>query len=374
MARIEKNCLRLRIFRSGLVLDGPDAAASGHSWVRMGAAMANEINRAVQLFGFGDADQLRIVELPMPEPGKGEVRVRVLASSLNYTEVLIRRHRYPQTSAKRVPFTMGYDVVGVIDRLGPEVSGFEPGECVADMTVTGANANYCLLRAEDLTRVPDGVDPAEAATLILSWMTAYQLLHREAKVRPGQRLFVHGAAGAVGQALIQLGILAGLEIWGGVRGKHVETVRSLGAIPVDYGRDDFTKVLPQGFDIVIDGIGEDGYRRSMRALRPRGRLIAIGFSDSVRANQGMARIIAMIARLYLWRLLPAGGNASFYSINAMRARHPDWFRADLAALLDLLRQGRIRPSVAERISFEQVADTHRRLEEGGLAGKVVLIP
>ena len=169
---------------------------------------------------------------------------------------------------------MGYDVVGEIDQLGDGVSGFQLGDRVADMTVVGSNAAYRTLRADRLTRVPAGVDAAEAATLILSWTTAYQLLHRAARVQRGQRVLVHGAAGAVGQALLVLGRLAGLELWGTARGEHAALIRELGATPIDYQREDFTRVLPGGFDVVFDGIGEDGYRRSFAALKRGGLLCA----------------------------------------------------------------------------------------------------
>jgi NADPH:quinone reductase-like Zn-dependent oxidoreductase len=297
-----------------------------------------------------------------------------LASSLNYTDVLIRKHLYPQTAAIRLPFVIGYDVVGEIDQIGMGVRDFDVRDRVADMTVVGSNARYRTLKARDLTRVPAGVDSAEAATLILSWTTAYQLLHRAAKVKPGQRVLVHGAAGAVGQAQLALGKLAGIEMWGGAHGKHAQLIRELGATPVDYDHEDFTRVLPGGFDAVFDGIGEEGYRRSFAALKPGGLLIAIGFSSGVQAKQGMFAILLSIARLYLWRFLPGGKRARFYSINVMRGRHPDWFKKDLAQLLDLLASHTIQPRVAGRISIDQVADAYRRLEAGGLEGKLVLCP
>src|SRR5690242_12473054 len=162
-------------------------------------------NRVVQVRRFGGPEGLEVVDAPLPTARRGEVRVRVLASSLQYTDVLIRRHLYPQTLYRRPPFVMGYDVVGEIDQLGEGVHGFEVGDRVADMTVLGSNAAYRTLRADHLARVPAGLDPAEAATLILSWTTAHQLLHRAARVRRGQRVLVHGAAGAVGQALLTLG-------------------------------------------------------------------------------------------------------------------------------------------------------------------------
>jgi NADPH:quinone reductase len=133
--------------------------------------MGEPRNQVVRVRRFGDADELEVVEVPLPAAGPGEVRVRVLASSVVYTDVVIRRHLYPQTIHVRPPFVLGYDVVGEIDQLGDGVSGFQLGDRVADMTVVGSNAAYRTLRADDLTRVPAGVDAAEAATLILSWTT-----------------------------------------------------------------------------------------------------------------------------------------------------------------------------------------------------------
>jgi NADPH:quinone reductase-like Zn-dependent oxidoreductase len=336
--------------------------------------MIERRNRVVQVGRFGDAEGLEVVDAPLPTAGRGEVRIRVLASSLNYTEVLIRRHLYPQTMRLRPPFVMGYDVVGEIDQLGDGVRNLQIGDRVADMTVVGSNADYRTLRADDVARLPVGVDAAEAATLILSWTTAYQLLHRAARVQRGQRVLVHGAAGAVGQALLALGRLAGLELWGTAHGEQMALVRELGATPIDCKRDDFTRVLPGGFDVIVDGIGEDGYRRSYAALKPGGLLCAIGFSASVQAQRRMLPIVMEIARLYLWRLLPGGKHARFYSVNAMRARHPAWFKEDLELLLGLLATGAICPRVADRISFDEVPEAHRRLEAGGLLGKLVLCP
>lgn len=336
--------------------------------------MTQPRNRVVQVSRFGDAGGLQVVDAVLPAAGRGEVRVRVLASSLHYTDVLIRRRLYPQTARHRPPFVMGYDVVGEIDQLGDGVSGFKVGDRVADMTVIGSNATYRTLRADHLTRVPPGVDPAEAATLILSWMTACQLLHRAANVQRGQRVLVHGAAGAVGQALLVLGRRAGLELWGAAHGRHAALIRELGATPIDYQREDFTQVVPGGFDVIVDGIGEDGYRRSFAALKRGGLLLAIGFSAGVQAQQGMFTLLSSIARMYLWRFFGSRKRARFYSINAMRVRHPAWFHEDLERLFQLLATHAIRPRVAERISFDEVADAHRRIEAGGLEGKIVLCP
>lgn len=161
-------------------------------------------NRVVQVRRFGGPDGLEVVDAPLPTADRGEVRVRVLASGLEYTDVVIRRDLYPQTMRRRPPFVLGYDLVGEIDQLGDDVSGFQVGDRVADMTVLGSNAAY-----RTSGRPPDPCRRAsrrpEAAALILSWTTAYQLLHRAARVQRGQRALVQGTAGAVGQALLALG-------------------------------------------------------------------------------------------------------------------------------------------------------------------------
>jgi len=335
-------------------------------------------NQVVQIRNFGGPDGLEVVDAPLPTAGPGEVRVRVLASGLEYTDVVIRRHLYAQTMRRRPPFVMGYDVVGEIDQLGDGVSGFQLGDRVADMTVLGSNATYRTLRASDLTRVPAGVDEAEAAALILSWTTAYQLLHRAARVQRGQRVLVQGAAGAVGQALLVLGRLAGLELWGTARGAHAALIRELCATPIDYQHEDFTRVLPGGFDVVFDGVGEDSYRRSFAALKRGGLLCVYGYTAGVQPQRRLLNILTWIARVYLWRRLlswlPGGKRLRIYSINLMRALHSAWFREDLERLFGLLANRAIRPRVAERISFDEVAEAHRRLEAGGLDGKLVLCP
>src|SRR5262245_52608650 len=340
--------------------------------------MSEPRNRVVQVRRFGDPDVIEVVDAPTPTAGPGEVRVRVLASSVEYTDVTIRRHVYAQTATLRPPFVLGYDVVGEIDQLGVGVSGFQLGDRVADMTVVGSNATYRTLRASDLTRVPAGVDAAEGAAAILKWTDRYPLPHRTARVQRGQQVLVQGAAGALGQALIVLGRMTGVELWGAARSAHAALIRELGATPIDYQHEDFTRALPGGFDFVFDGVGEDSYRRSFAALKPGGLLCAYGYSAGVQAQRRLLATLTWIARVYLWRRLLSwllgGKRVSIFSINLMRARHPAWFKQDLEQLFGLLAAGAIRPRIAKRISFDEVAEAHRRLEAGSLDGRLVLCP
>jgi NADPH:quinone reductase-like Zn-dependent oxidoreductase len=166
----------------------------------------------------------------------------------------------------------------------------------------------------------------------------------------------------------------GFSCGAGAHGRHAALIRELGAAPIDYQREDFTRVLPGGFDVVFDGIGEDGYRRSFSALKRGGLLCAYGYSAGVQAHRHMLTMLMWIARLYLWRWLPGGRRALFYSINATRLQHPGWFTEDLKRLFALLASGAIQPRVAARISLDEVAEAHRSLEAGGLEGKLVLCP
>jgi len=317
---------------------------------------------------FGGPEGFELVESQLPVAGEGEVRVRVLAASVQFTDVLLRMGKYPDL-AQKPPLVLGYDVVGEIDELGPGVPSSWLGERVADLTMTGSYAAYRTLPVDRVVRVPSGVDAAEAVALVLSWVTAWQLLHREAHGRSGERVLVLGAMGAVGQALLALGRLAGLEMWGTARPEHFARVRELGATPVGSHLDE----IP-GFDVVLDGVGERGFSGSWACLKKGGRLIAFGFSQPILGGASLLKMGYWLGRLHLWNWLPGGRTARFYSITAVRKRHPDWYRADLERLFELLAQGRIRPRIAERIGLADVADAHRRIEKGGLDGKIVICP
>lgn len=334
--------------------------------------------RALVLSRFGGPENFEVVDSALPALGDGEVRVRILAASVQFTDTLLRRGKYPDLKQKP-PLILGYDVLGEVIEVGAGVSSPKLGERVADLTVTGSYARYRTLQANQVVPVPAELDAAEAVALVLSWTTAYQLLHRVAQVRSGQRVLIHGAAGSVGRALVALGKLSGLQIWGSARARDSELVRAAGATPIDAATDDAHTLTPEGFDVVFDGIGERGFAQSWASVGPGGMLVAFGFSDA--AAKGTSSLILgwWLLRLYLWNLVGFSWwskrrSASFYSITALRKRHPDWYRTDLSALFKLLQEHRIFPAIAERIGFDGVAEAHRQLEAGGVPGKLVLCP
>lgn len=334
--------------------------------------------RQVLLTGLGGPEVLRVVERDVPEPGPGEVRVRVLASGIAFADVLMRHGKYP--GVPKPPFTPGYDVVGEVEKPGAGVAGVEVGTRVAALTQIGGNAQSVVLSADELVSVPDGVDATEAASLTLNYVTAYQMLYRVAKVEPGERVLVHGAAGGVGTAMLQLGRLHGLEMYGTASaGKH-ELVSKLGATPIDYRAEDFVQrtlsLTGDGVDAVFDPIGGRHLARSWKTLRRGGRLVGYGMASTV-GTGGLvtAGILAgTMGRVALRDALPNGKKADFYVILGFKKKHPEAFKEDLSLLLGLLAEGEIQPVVAERLPLEDAARAHGLMENAGVRGKIVLLP
>jgi len=334
---------------------------------------------------YGGPDALQAVEEECPEPKKGEVRVKVLAAGVSLPDIMAREGVHPETP--RVPYTPGWDLVGVVDRLGDGVSGVERGQTVAALPIHGAYAEFICLPEDELVPVPPGLDPAEAVSLILNYVTAYQMLHRAAKVKPGQRVLIHGAAGGVGSALMQLGRLAGLTMYGTCSARGASAVTELGGIPIDYQQQDFVqeshRLTGEGVDVVFDSIGGSHIWRSRRALRRGGRVVAYGLTGMLsggRLASGRSggrhpfRGIAIFG-LYIvgsW-LLPGRRRVVPYSIQWLKRHRPAMFREDLMALLELLKQQKIKPLVARRLPLVEARHAHELLGEGGVTGKIVLV-
>jgi len=333
---------------------------------------------------YGGPDALQVIEEECPEPTHGEVRVRVLTAGVALPDIMAREGIHPETP--QVPYTPGWDLVGVVDRLGNSVSGIELGQIVAAMPIHGAYAEFVCLPQHELVPVPDGSDAAEAVSLILNYITAYQMMHRSAKVDSGQRVLIHGASGGVGTALLQLGRLAGLQMYGTCSTRGAAAVSELGGIPIDYKRQDFVeeilRLTGEGVDVVFDPLGAKHTWHSRKAVRPGGKVVGYGNTTSLR-GKGLSsdrpgrrnRLHGVpIYVLYIVGsvLLPGRKRIIPYSIQTLKRLRPAMFRQDLTALFDLLKQRKIHPLIAHRFPLAEARQAQELLEKGGVIGKIVL--
>lgn len=328
--------------------------------------------RAVMLTGKGGPkalDVLKVVDLPVPEPGPGQLRVRVRAAGVGSTDLMAVAGSYRY--GPPIPFVPGYEIAGVVDALGPGVDGFRIGQRVASLTVYGGFGEMIVRDAVHFLPIPDAVSDGDAAAVILNYVTAYQAIHRVAKVKAGQTALVTGAAGGVGTAVLQLLRLAGVKTYGAASaGKH-DTLRALGAIPIDYraGRlDRLVRALePDGVDFAFDGIGGSMISPCIGALRPRGHLVAYGFM----AAAGQLSTAAMFANIFLGSRL-RGRCGSFYGISALYREDPTTFREDLPKVFALLADKKIDPMVAKTFPLLDARKALELLATGAVEGKLVL--
>jgi NADPH:quinone reductase-like Zn-dependent oxidoreductase len=348
---------------------------------------------------FGGPEVLRVVEDAVPRPSPGEVRVRVLAAGVSYTDAMLRAGTY--LGVPKPPFTPGYELVGVVEELGASCTRLRVGDRIGALTVWGADAERVCVPEENGVHVPEDLDPAEVLSLVFIHMTAYQLLHRTAKVKRGESVLVHGAAGRVGTAVLELGAAAGLRMYGTCSARDRAAVERLGAVAIDYRTEDFVarvRELPgNGVDVVLDGLGGALSLRSFRALRPGGRLVVYGHSSTIangrRSWRGWIEWYAATATVGIWGLLSPRRRVFAYRIQKLREgrqlvpmgsrrplpvgggpRNPEWFREDFAALLELLRAGKIHPVVSERLPLSEARRAHELLESAAAKGKLVLVP
>ena len=332
---------------------------------------------------FGGPEVLEMVEeARIPEPGPGEVRIKVLAAGTGFTDTMIRRGRYPDFKGP-LPFTPGYEIVGVVEKIGPGVAAPHEGERVADLCVVGGYAQYAIRPVRFLVPLPDGIDPAEAVCIPLAYLTAFQMLTRCRSLPKGATILVIGASGTVGTALLDLARHLGLKAIGTCSAANLPVIERFGALAIDYQAGDFVTSVRQltpggrGVEIAFDAIGGAHFGRSFACLAPGGLLVGYGSQTMAVGRESLLAAGLGLARLKLWSILSflfGGRRAVFYSITARRSTHPEEFKADMATLFQLLRAGAIRPVVIERRPLADAREVHARIDRGGLGGKIVFLP
>ena len=309
-------------------------------------------------------------DLPSPEPG--QVTVRVEAAGVSFAEVQMLKGRY--FSQPKFPFVPGYDLVGEVEEVGEDVDEGMVGTRVAALTETGSWADRVTLPASKLAPVPDALDPADAVAAVTNGVTAWQMLHRAASVRPGHTVLVHGASGGVGTLLVQLARLAGAEVIGTASASKHDYVRALGAVPVDYRNEDVPgrvrEISPGGVDAVFDHVGGPGLVDSYRMLRKGGTLVTYGSASTLGdAGHRLRPYVPILGRVLLWSAMPNGKKATFYYVQ----RWPKLFKEDLTTVLSLLAEGKIEARVDQRLPLEKAAEALGLLASGQASGKVVLV-
>jgi NADPH:quinone reductase-like Zn-dependent oxidoreductase len=313
----------------------------------------------------GGLEALQIMENDLRPPVEGEARIRVLATAVCQDDIAIRAGNRP--FLKKPPFVPGYSFIGIVDAIGAGVRDVKVGERVAALTQYGSHAEVVYWDASELVPVPESLDPAEAVTLILNYLVAYQILNRVARVKKGDKVLIIGASGGVGTAFLQLGRLAGLEMYGLASPSKHPILTEYGATPIDYHTQDFVEVLrqaePGGIDYVFNGMGEETFERSLAVLRRGGVLVHYG------APQSLLHFVLLVVKLLWYNLLPNGKSIEGYGTHRLGV---DLFKQDWTALFKLLEEGKIKPILAGKYPLLEAVKAYELLESGQVTGNLVL--
>jgi len=326
--------------------------------------------RAWQVRALGEPrDVMTLAEVPDPEPGPGQLLVRVRGAATNFPDILMCRGLYQVKPP--LPYTPGIELCGEVVAAGAGVTGFAPGDRVVGGPVapTGAYAELALMNAASAYPAPDGLDDAEAAAFWVTYQTGWFGLHRRAAIQPGETLLVHAAAGGVGSGAVQLGQAAGARVIGVAGGPaKAEAVRALGAdVVIDRHAQDFVEVVKEvtdgrGADVVYDSVGGDTYTRSTKCIAFEGRILIIGFAggtiQSAALNHALIKNYAIV-----------GLHWGLYA-----SKNPALLRECHARLTTLVAEGWVKPLVSERLGLAEVPAGLERLGAGDTVGRIVFTP
>jgi NADPH:quinone reductase-like Zn-dependent oxidoreductase len=344
------------------------------------------LNKHAVITQFGDPRVLRIaVDDFLPEPNEDAVRIRVEASSVALSDTLIRKGIYPYLQTAP-PMTPGYDFVGRIEQVGRNVRNLTVGQRVANLTQIGSNATTIIRPSENLIPVPDGLDAGEAESMLLSYMTAYQMLHRLVGATRGQKILIHGGTGSVGNALVQLAQLLDVEIVTTASTRNLEFLRQFAVTALDYQAKDYRRQLARasgsGFHAIFDGVGLASFRHSFDLLHHDGGVLipygyisaAVRIPKKTRVNALMGRLMFALseAQFKRWERTQTSRRVRFYDINGFRREHPQWFMEDVQTLFQLLESRQIRPLIERRFALDDIVEAHERIERGGVRGRLVI--
>jgi NADPH:quinone reductase-like Zn-dependent oxidoreductase len=319
----------------------------------------------------GSPEVLKVVENDLRAPLAGEARIKILATSVGRTDIGYRKGEL--SFAPKIPFVPGYEILGVVDAVGEGVANIAVGDRVAALIGHGGYSEYIYLGKEHLVHVPITLDSAEAVTLILNYVSAYQMLHRTAKVKAGDKVLIIGASGGVGTALLQLGKLAGLIMYGTASPSKHNILTELGALPIDYHTQNLVDVIhraePNGLDFVFDGVGGEYGKIGLEVLGKGGELVEYTPAPGGPGAIGLLGWLILVNLL----MLPNRKSIKGYGISALYRGNKRPFMDDLPVLFNLLEEGKIKPIIAKRFPILEAAQANALLESGQVTGNVVLL-
>lgn len=321
----------------------------------------------------GGPEVLRVVEEDIPEPGPGEVRVKVLTSGVAFGDLLWMSGVVP--GSPQPPYSPGYDFVGLVDKLGEGVEGISVGQQVAALVKTGGYAEYSCWPQEKLATINNALDPAEVICLTLNYSAAHCMVSRLGKLKAGKSILVHGAGGGIGTAMLDLCRMMGIKAFGTAsEGKH-DLVKELGGIPIDYKNEDFVELISSegGVDMVVDHIGGNHLARSFNCLRPGGILFSTSSYAAALGQSEMLETISGILRLQFLHFWPNGRSAQLFDVTPFYKRNPGLFSQDLAFLISRLSAGDLKPVLDKTFPFEEGKLALEYLRDGKAKGKVALV-
>jgi NADPH:quinone reductase-like Zn-dependent oxidoreductase len=314
----------------------------------------------------GGPEVLQVMQNDLRPPSAGEARIKILVTPVCQDDVAVRAGNRP--FLPKIPFVPGYAMIGVVDAIGEGVTTVAVGDRVGALTNYGSYAEYIYWPEGKLVPVPASLDPVKAVTLVLNYLVAYQVLHRVAQVKPGDKILIVGASGGVGTAFLQLGKLANLTMYGlASKSKH-HVLAEYGATPIDYRTQDFVEVIRQaeadGIDFVFNGMADEYLERGLAVLRRGGTLVHYG------GPQSFPGFLRLMIKFIWFNLLPNGKSIKGYGTHRVDQQ---LLAEDWSALFELLEGGRIRPIVAETFPILEAAQANALLESGQVTGNVVLL-
>jgi len=326
--------------------------------------------RAIQIREFGDNAELHPAEIPEPRPGEGEVLLQVKAAGVNYADILMRRGEY--AGRLPLPYVPGFEAAGVILETGKKVNGWRPGQRVmgtAARSRGGCYAEKAILPAGGLLAIPEGLAYQEAAAFPEAFLTAYLALHVNGRLAEGEQVLIHAAGGGVGTAAVQLARASGARILATAGSEEkLRKVKALGAdVVINYVAQDFLSAVQketggQGVDLVLESVGGEVFDKSLKCLRPLGRLVTYGVTSG--------RVPSANALDLIQRMICVSG----FSLGALSVTHPGLVAESLRGVGELLLRGKVRPVVGHTLPLVRAGEAHQLISSRSSFGKVVLLP